>query len=113
MSSVARALAFSLPQPSMRGTVAMLSTIVRCWKSPAFWMTYPIDRRSVLTGCLVMSAPSREIVPSLGSIIRLIMRRVVVLPQPEGPTRTVIARSGMSKDSWSTATRAVRVPLGD
>ena len=39
MSSVARALAFSLPQPSMRGTVAMLSTIVRCWKSPAFWMT--------------------------------------------------------------------------
>src|SRR4051812_41787880 len=55
-----------------------------------------------------MSAPSREIVPSVGSIIRLIMRRVVVLPQPEGPTRTVIERSGMSKDSWSTAT----VPSG-
>ncbi|GGW64441.1 hypothetical protein GCM10010503_47040 [Streptomyces lucensis JCM 4490] len=46
--------------------------------------------------------------PSLGSTIRLIIRRVVVLPQPEGPTRTVIARSGMSSDNRSTAT----VPSG-
>lgn len=46
--------------------------------------------------------------PSLGSTIRLIMRRVVVFPQPEGPTRTVIERSGISRESRSTAT----VPSG-
>ena len=46
--------------------------------------------------------------PSVGSTIRLIMRRVVVLPQPEGPTRTVIERSGISSESRSTAT----VPSG-
>lgn len=46
--------------------------------------------------------------PSLGSIIRLIMRSVVVLPQPDGPTKTVIERSGISSDRLSTAT----VPSG-
>ena len=71
-------------------------------------MTYPMDRRSVVTGCCWMSLPSRRIVPSLGSTIRLIMRRVVVLPQPDGPTRTVIERSGISRESRSTAT----VPSG-
>ncbi|GAA2675043.1 hypothetical protein GCM10010095_26350 [Streptomyces anthocyanicus] len=44
----------------------------------------------------------------MGSTILLIIRRVVVLPQPEGPTNTVIARSGISSDSRSTAT----VPSG-
>jgi hypothetical protein len=36
------------------------------------------------------------------------MRRVVVFPQPDGPTRTVIERSGISNESRSTAT----VPSG-
>ncbi len=44
----------------------------------------------------------------MGSTILLIIRSVVVLPQPEGPTRTVIERSGISSDSRSTAT----VPSG-
>lgn len=108
ISSAARSRDFCLPQPIMRGTVAMLSRIVRCWKSPAFWMTYPMDRRSVVTGCCWRSSPSSRIVPSVGSTILLIIRRVVVLPQPEGPTSTVIARSGISSDSRSTAT----VPSG-
>lgn len=67
-----------------------------------------MPRRSVLTGCFWMSAPSIRMVPSLGSIIRLIIRRVVVFPQPDGPTRTVMERSGISSDSRSTAT----VPSG-
>src|SRR5690606_1146255 len=67
-----------------------------------------MDRRSAVTGRRWMSWPSRRMVPSVGSTIRLIMRRVVVLPQPEGPTRTVIERSGISSDSRSTAT----VPSG-
>ena len=65
-------------------------------------------RRS-LTGSLVAtSLPSMETEPDEGSTIRLIMRSVVVLPHPEGPTRTVIERSGISSDSRSTAT----VPSG-
>ncbi|KOG19605.1 hypothetical protein ADK35_14335 [Streptomyces viridochromogenes] len=44
----------------------------------------------------------------LGSTIRLIIRRVVVLPQPEDPTRTVTPPSGMSRErSWTAV-----VPLG-
>ncbi len=42
--------------------------------------------------------------PLVGSISRLIMRRVVVLPQPEGPTSTQISPSGTSRVRWSTAT---------
>ena len=37
-----------------------------------------------------VSWSSSQIVPEVGSIIRLTIRSVVVLPQPEGPTRTVI-----------------------
>src|SRR5882757_3473968 len=67
-----------------------------------------MERRSALTGCWRMSAPSSRIRPLLGSTIRLIIRSVVVFPQPDGPTRTVIEPSGMSSDSSSTAT----VPSG-
>src|SRR4051812_49324740 len=55
-----------------------------------------------------MSSPSIEIVPDVGSIVRLIIRRLVVLPQPDGPTNTVICPVGSSRDSLSTAT----VPSG-
>src|SRR5699024_6861820 len=40
----------------------------------------------------------------VGSTIRLIMRRLVVLPQPDGPTSTVIPPRGTSSDRPSTAT---------
>src|SRR6476619_7047411 len=48
-------------------------------------------------------------VPWVGSIIRLTMRRLVVLPQPEGPTSTVILPVGAVRLSSSTAT----VPSGN
>ena len=38
----------------------------------------------------MMSLPSTRIVPPVGSIIRLIIRSDVVLPQPDGPTNTVM-----------------------
>ena len=44
-------------------------------------------RRSSGGSTLAMSWPSTTMRPLLASIIRLIMRRVVVLPQPDGPTR--------------------------
>src|SRR5436190_15328267 len=43
--------------------------------------------------------------PSVISIIRLTIRIAVVLPQPEGPTRTQISPAGTSNDRWSTASR--------
>src|SRR6476661_5622984 len=57
---------------------------------------------------LAVSVSSSQILPSLGSIIRLIIRSEVVLPQPEGPTSTVIWPVGASRLSSSTAT----VPSG-
>ena len=40
--------------------------------------------------------------PSVISTIRLAIRIAVVLPQPEGPTRTQISPAGTSRLSWST-----------
>ncbi len=55
-----------------------------------------------------MSVSSSQIWPDVGSIIRLIIRSEVVLPQPEGPTSTVIFPEAASRLSSSTAT----VPSG-
>ena len=57
---------------------------------------------------LAVSVSSSQIVPDVGSIIRLIIRSEVVLPQPEGPTSTVILPDGASRSSSFTAT----VPSG-
>ena len=57
---------------------------------------------------LAVSVSSSQIVPEVGSIIRLIIRSEVVLPQPDGPTSTVIWPDGASSSSSSTAT----VPSG-
>jgi hypothetical protein len=56
----------------------------------------------------VTSRPSISIVPVVGSISRLIIFRVVDLPQPEGPTRTTISPLSTSRSSSCTAT----VPSG-
>ncbi len=42
-------------------------------------------------------------VPEVGSTMRLIIRSEVVLPQPEGPTKTVMAPLSMDMVSSSTA----------
>src|SRR6266550_4975609 len=57
---------------------------------------------------LPVSRSSSQIRPEVGSIIRLIIRSDVVLPQPDGPTSTVIWPDGATMSSWSTAT----VPSG-
>ena len=55
------------------------------------------------------SVPSMWIVPLVGSTMRLIIRSDVVLPQPEGPTNTVMPPSSTVRSSASTAT----VPSGN
>src|SRR3954470_19296886 len=67
-----------------------------------------MPRRRSAASTDMMSLPSTEITPSLGSIIRLIIRRDVVLPQPDGPTKTVILPASTLRSSESTAT----VPSG-
>ena len=67
-----------------------------------------MPRRSSCTGTVARSRPSSSIVPLVGSIRRLIIRRVVVFPQPEEPSSTVISPLGISKLRLPTAT----VPSG-
>src|SRR5437879_8723005 len=50
-----------------------------------------------------MSRPSMVIAPDVGSMSRLIIRMVVVLPQPDGPTNTTISPAGMVVEKSSTA----------
>jgi hypothetical protein len=57
---------------------------------------------------VVTSLPLTVRVPEVGSIILLIIRIEVVLPHPDGPTKTVNVPSGTSSVRSSTAT----VPSG-
>src|SRR2546422_8749385 len=50
-----------------------------------------------------MSAPSMRICPLVGSISRLTILRVVVLPHPDGPTRTQMRPAGTASDRSFTA----------
>lgn len=92
-----------LSQPRVRGMSPMLSATVKCGKRPTCWMTYPIRRRSWSGSARVTSSPSRKTRPVVGSISRLIRRRVVVLPQPDGPRSTTISPAAMSRDNSATA----------
>src|SRR6266568_8403304 len=56
-----------------------------------------MPRRKMTGSWLSTSVPPTKICPALGSISRLIIRIVVVLPQPDGPTRTAISPSLMSR----------------
>src|SRR5215468_1420331 len=68
-----------------------------------------MPRRSSAAGTVVTSRSSSQIRPAVGSSIRLIIRRLVVLPHPDGPTSTVICPDGASRSTPSTAT----VPSGN
>src|ERR1700742_2951013 len=62
-----------------------------------------MPRRRLAAEPFDVSVSSIQIRPLVGSIIRLIMRSEVVLPQPDGPTRTVIWPDGAGKLRSSTA----------
>ena len=50
-----------------------------------------------------MSRPSKEASPLVGSIRRRMTRPVVVLPQPDSPTRPSVSPRRMLKEMPSTA----------
>src|SRR4029078_4065266 len=55
-------------------------------------------RRSSVSSRVPASTPSMRIRPDVGSISRLTILSDVVLPQPDGPTRTQILPAGRSSD---------------
>ena len=63
-----------------------------------------MPRRSWWAGSVDTSRPSTVMRPLDGSISRLIIRSVVVLPEPELPTRATISPSLIDSDRSSTAT---------
>ncbi len=71
-------------------------------------MTYPVRRRSRTGSVRATSSPSISTRPPVGSTSRLIIRRVVDLPQPEGPTRASTSPGSTTRLSDPTAT----VPSG-
>src|SRR2546427_8200283 len=52
---------------------------------------------------VMMSTPSISTWPVLGSTSRLTIFRLVVLPQPLGPTRTQMSPAGTTSDRSTTA----------
>src|SRR6185436_15397071 len=61
----------------------------------------PNPRRS--GGRLVRSLPSKEIVPESGRSRPAIIRRVVVLPQPDGPSNPKNSPCATSRETSATA----------
>ena len=53
-----------------------------------------------------MSCPSNTIRPAVGSSSRVSSRPVVVLPQPDSPTRPSVCPAGTEKSTSSTACTA-------
>src|SRR3990170_8960168 len=66
-------------------------------------MTYPILRRNRCGSVLIALTPATQISPEVGSTMRFIIFRVVVLPHPDGPTSTTISPSDTSNERSPTA----------
>lgn len=67
------------------------------------WKTYPIERRRSSTSRSRTSTPSTSMRPALGSMRRLIILSVVVLPQPEAPRSTSVSPPPTSRLTSRTA----------
>ena len=61
------------------------------------------SRRSVRPRTRVMSTPPIDTAPDVASSSRMIVRAMVVLPQPDSPTSATISRSRISRSTPSTA----------
>src|SRR5581483_2196637 len=60
-------------------------------------------RRSWVASMVVTSSPSSQMRPLVGSMSRLIIRKVVLLPLPDGPISAQTSPVTTSSDRWSTA----------
>ena len=100
-------------QPSRRGTVATFWATVWCGKRPD--LLDDVADAAAQLGDVARRrcrAPSMRIRPHVGSMSRLTILSVVVLPQPEGPTRTQMRPAGTVSVRSSTAPCAVAARAG-
>src|SRR5436305_14378120 len=83
-----------------------------CGHTAYDWNTIPMLRRRGGTctprSGAATSSPAIEIEPLVGCSSPAMQRRVVVLPQPEGPSSTTISPAALRKLTLSTAGRATR-----
>ena len=84
-----------------------LSSTLRCGKSAKCWKTVVVGR--LCGGRSTSDWPSRTISPLVGYSCPPIIRSVVVLPQPDGPSSTTYSPWSMCRLTSSTAT----VPPGN
>src|SRR5438445_13788534 len=84
----------------------MLRRTFRCGYSAKSWNTNAMSRIDARLN--VTSSLPRKICPELGSSRPAIMRKVVVLPQPEGPSRQKNSPSRTVKVESSTATKSAK-----
>ena len=78
---------------------ATFSYTFRCGNSAYFWNTVFTCR--LYGGTEAISLPSKKTLPDFGVINPAITRKVVVLPQPEGPRNVTNSLSWMSRESSS------------
>ena len=85
-----RARAIRAARPAeQRGVTAMFSATVRCGNRPTCWKhVADAAAQHVRRELARVSRPSMQHAPAVGSISRLIIFSVVVLPEPEPPTST-------------------------
>ena len=83
----------------------MLSSTVQCGKRPIDWIAYPIRRRNASAGTVPMSSPAIRILPASAAISRLIIFKVVDLPQPDEPSSTQKSPAGTVNERRSTTRR--------
>ena len=94
-------MAFFLP-PLTDSPKPMLSATDRCGNRAGVWNTKPMFR--LRGGSQVTSWSSNQMRPLVGSMSPAIIRRVVVLPQPEGPSSVTSSPSATSRSKSWTAT---------
>ena len=101
MASLAVFSRSALSMPRILRPKATFWSTERCGKSAKCWKTVVTGR---LAGSTPFSTcPSRLIVPELGSSWPPIMRSVVVLPQPDGPSSVTYSPFSTCRFAFSTA----------
>src|SRR5438067_4272625 len=82
----------------------MLLRTFMCGYNAKSWNTKPISRCDARLN--VTSSPPSRILPEDGSSSPAIIRKVVVLPQPEGPSKTKNSPSAIVNDDARTAVKS-------
>ena len=92
----------ALPTPCILRPNSTFWSVVRCGKSAKCWKTVVVGR--LCGGRSISDSPSSRISPCVGYSCPPIIRSVVVLPQPDGPSSTTYSPWSTCRLTSSTAT---------